>query len=385
MSKVSIVKCKDYDSKKVIDSVFRAVSLLGGIETFLKQGDVVLIKPNLLSARLPEEAVTTHPEVVRAAIRLVKEIKATPLVGDSPGTFFTVKDVDYVYEKTGIKRIAEEEGVELVRFDKSRIINGYPIAEVALNVSLVISLPKLKTHALTVMTGAIKNTFGLVPGHFKVECHRNKPKPRDFAKVILDVFQITKPHLSIMDGVLAMEGRGPGAGNPREVGLILASPDAVSLDLVVSKLVGLPLYKDIVINEANERGIGEANIDNIEILGEALENVKIKDFKLPETAHRIDLLPNFLTNIFTWAVVFKPVIDERLCKRCEICKDSCPVDAITVDEVTSHIDSKICIRCFCCHEVCPYKAIFIKRNFLAELLWREEKKVDNRGRVVRLY
>jgi uncharacterized protein (DUF362 family)/Pyruvate/2-oxoacid:ferredoxin oxidoreductase delta subunit len=377
MSKVSIVKCKDYNSKKVIDSVFRAVGLLGGIETFAKQGDNVLIKPNLLSARVPEEAVTTHPELVRAAIRLVKGVGATPLVGDSPGTFFTIKDVNHVYEKTGIKRIAEEEGVELVRFDKSRIINDYPIAEVALNVSSIISLPKLKTHALTVMTGAIKNTFGLVPGHFKVECHRNKPKPKNFVKVILDVFQITKPRLSIMDGVLAMEGDGPGAGNPKEVGLILASPDAVSLDAVISKLVGLPSFKDLIINEARQRGAGEADINNIEILGEAIEDIKIKDFKLPMTAHGINLLPDFLTDIFTQAVIFKPIIDERLCKKCGVCKRSCPVDAITINEATSHIDNKICIRCFCCHEACPYKAIFIKRNFFANLLWREEK-VGNR-------
>lgn len=371
MSKVAIAKCKDYSSERVTEAVFHTLRLLGGIESFAKRGDSVLIKPNLLSPRAPEDAVTTHPEIVRAVIRLVKKTGAQILVGDSPGTFFTSRDVDSVYEKTGIKRITEEEKVELVKLDKSRIINGYPIAEIALNASLIISLPKLKTHAFTVMTGAIKNTFGLIPGHFKVECHRNKPKPKDFVKTLLDIFEIIKPHLYIMDGIVGMEGDGPAAGDPREIGLTLASSDAVSLDVVVSELVGLPSYKDIVINEARRRGIGQADISNIEILGEAIEDIKIKDFKLPKTSHRTELLPDFIVNFLTRLIGFWPVIDEKLCKKCEVCKNSCPANAITINKDVSRINKKICIRCFCCSEVCPYKAVCIKRNFFANLLWSD--------------
>ena len=371
MAKVSIVRCVDYDGEKVGDALFRAVGLLGGIESFVKKGEPVLIKPNLLSARDPEEAVCTHPEFVRAAVRLVKEAGARPLIGDSPGNFFTIKDVDSVYEKTGIRRVAEEEGAELSRFDKVRVINGFPVAQAALDASAIISLPKLKTHALTVMTGAIKNSFGLIPGLFKVECHRTKPKPRDFVKVLLDVYSIRKPQLCIMDGILAMEGDGPAAGTPRKTGLILASSDGVSLDTVVSRLVGLPLHKDMIINEARRRSIGEADINNIEVAGEAIEDAKIKDFKLPKTAHNLNLLPDFLTNIFTRVIDFRPVIDEKLCQKCEVCKDSCPVKAITINGETSHIDREICVRCFCCHEVCPFKAVYIKRNLIARLLWRD--------------
>ncbi len=371
MSKVSIVKCVDYNRERVSRAFFRAVDLLGGIGAFVKKGDIVLIKPNLLSARTPEEAVCTHPEIVRAAIRLVKEAEGRPLVGDSPGTFFTIKDVNSVYEKTEIKGVAEEEGAELVRFDKSRHINGYPIAQIALDASCIISLPKLKTHALTVMTGAIKNMFGLIPSHFKVECHRKKPKPKDFVKVLLDIFKIKKPHLSIMDGVLAMEGDGPGSGKPRKAGLILASSDAVSLDAVVSEIVRLPPYKNIIVNEARRRNAGEADIDNIEVLGEAIENARIEGFKLPRTAQRINILPDLLTNMAARIIDFRPVIDEKVCTKCGVCKNSCPVDAITIDEEISHIDNKICVRCFCCHEVCPDKAIYIKRNFITNLLWRE--------------
>ncbi len=370
MSKVSIVKCKNYDRDKVEEAVFRSVDLLGGIENFIKKGDTVLIKPNLLSARLPEEAVCTHPEIVRAAIRLVKKAGARPIIGDSPGTFFGVEAVDEVYEKTGMKKIAEEEDVELVRFDKLRRLNGYPIAECALNASFILSLPKLKTHALTVMTGAVKNTFGMVPGLFKVQCHRRRPSPKNFVKTIVDVYEITKPDLSIMDSIVAMEGEGPAAGNPVNLGLILAGADGVSVDAVASHIVGVPSYKDIIVNEAARRGIGEADMSKIEILGEEIGSVKAKRFRLPQTTNAVNALPDFMMNILSAVLNFKPFIYEKLCKKCGICKQSCPGEAITIDTSRSVIDGKICIRCFCCYEVCPYKAIYIKKNLLTRLLWR---------------
>jgi len=370
MAQVSIVKCKDYDRNRVEEAVFRSVELLGGIENFIKKGGTVLIKPNLLSARLPEEAVCTHPEVVRAAIRLVRKAGAKPVVGDSPGTFFGPEEINGVYEKTGVKSVAEEEGVELVRFDKSRRINGYPIAECALNASFVLSLPKLKTHAFTVMTGAVKNTFGLIPGLFKVQCHKNKPKPKHFVKIIVDVYEITKPGLSIMDGIVAMEGEGPSAGTPKNLGLLLAGADGVSVDAVMSRIVGVPPYKDITVNEARRRNIGEADIGKIEILGEPIEAVKVKNFRLPQTTSAISALPDFLMDMVSGAFNFRPFIDEGLCKKCGICKNACPVDAITIDKSESAINDKICIRCFCCYELCPYKAIYIKKGLLTKLLWQ---------------
>lgn len=370
MSEVAIVKCKDYDKARVEAAVFRAADLLGGIERFIKKGGTVLIKPNLLSARLPEEAVCTHPEVVRAAIRLVRKAGARPVVGDSPGTFFGAEDGGKVYEKTGMKQIAEEEGIELVKFDKSRRTGGYPIAEQAFEASFVLSLPKLKTHAFTVMTGAIKNTFGLVPGLFKVQCHKNEPNPRHFAKTIVDIYGITRPGLSIMDGIVAMEGEGPAAGTPKRMGLLLASPDGVSMDAVVSNIVGVPLSKDIIVNEARRRGVGEADMENIEILGEAIDAVKVEKFRLPQTTNAVNALPDFLMNMLSGAFSFRPFIDEDLCKKCGACKQSCPSEAITVDKSESAIDDRRCIRCFCCYEVCPYKAIYIKKNLLTKLFWR---------------
>jgi len=370
MSKVSIVKCKDYDRDKVEAAVFRSVDLLGGVENFIKKGDTVLIKPNLLSARLPEEAVCTHPEIVRAAIRLVRKAGARPIIGDSPGTFFGAEAVDEVYEKTGMRKVAEEEDVDLVRFDKLRRLNGYPIAERALQASFILSLPKLKTHAFTVMTGAVKNTFGLVPGLFKVQCHKNKPNPKHFVKIIVDIYEITKPGLSIMDGIVAMEGEGPAAGTPANVGILLASTDGVSMDAVMSNIVGVPPYKDIIVNEAKRRGIGEADISKIEILGEGIDAVRVKKFRLPQTSNVISILPDFLMNMVIGLLNFRPVIDENLCKKCGVCRNSCSAEAITINESESVIDNKLCIRCFCCYEVCSYKAIYIKKNLITKLFWR---------------
>ncbi|MBL7070805.1 MAG: DUF362 domain-containing protein [Candidatus Omnitrophica bacterium] len=370
MSRVSIIKCSSYNTGNVADAVSRAVGLVGGIKGFVKEGERVLIKPNLISARDPDEAVCTHPEVVRAAVRLVKKAGGRPLIGDSPGSFFTIEDIDHVYEKTGIKSVALEEGAQLLRFEKSRMVNGYAIAEEVFKAASVISLPKLKTHMLAGMTGAVKNTYGMVPGLHKVECHRRMPKIRDFAKIILDVFEITKPRLSIMDGIVGMEGDGPTSGKPRKLGLILASPDAVSLDAVVSHLVRLPFQKDVMLNEARRRGAGETNLDKVEILGEKIDSIGIKGFRLPITIRGMLAVPDFAAEFIMKAVDFRPFIDEKKCKKCGICKNSCPVDVITINEDVSRIDNKGCIKCFCCHEVCPYKAVYVKRNLFTKLLWR---------------
>ena len=128
--------------------------------------------------------------------------------------------------------------------------------------------------------------------------------------------------------------------------------------------------KDIIVNEAKRRGIGEADINKIEILGEELDAVRVKKFRLPQTSNTISILPDFLMNMLSGVFSLRPFIDENLCKKCGVCKDSCSAEAITINESESIIDNKLCIRCFCCYEVCPYKAIYIKKNFITKLFWR---------------
>ncbi len=368
-SKVSIVKCRDYELSSLKPSLEKALELIGGIRAFVKPSAKVLLKPNLLSARGPEDAVDTHPEFIRAVSIIVKEAGGLPAIGDSPGSFRTVKSIDEVYEKSGVKKVADEEGVELVRFDKVIHIDGYPMSKALKDFDLTINLPKLKTHTLAMLTGAVKNTFGFVPGLSKMQCHKKATHINEFSDILADVYAITRPELSIMDGIIGMDGDGPAVGRIRDIGLIMASADAVSLDAVFSHIAGLPYERNSVLKKVTARGLGKGRLDDIEVAGESLSSSVIKDFKLPKT-ELIYLFPSMLAGPIARLIAFRPVIDETACKKCGICKDSCPVDAITINERMSVIDKRICVKCFCCHEVCPYNAIYIKKSPIAKLIWR---------------
>jgi uncharacterized protein (DUF362 family)/Pyruvate/2-oxoacid:ferredoxin oxidoreductase delta subunit len=326
----------------------------------------VLLKPNLLSARLPEDAVDTHPEVVRAVARLVKGAGAVPFIGDSPGGFG--KNIGDIFEKSGMKRIADEEGIKLETFTASKFVDGIPIARQIFDSDRVISIPKFKTHSITVLTAAIKNMFGSVVGLYKAECHSLAPKEEDFSRIIAKVYSITKPHLTIVDGIVAMEGDGPSSGVIRKMNLVMASEDAVAIDSCLAKIMGLPPLDILVTREACESKLGEADLSKIEALGDSLDAFVAKDFKLPQTTP-LKYLPKNVLDCVASLIRFKPYIDDKACARCNLCKLTCPVNCIEIEKDHCSIDYKKCIRCLCCHEVCPYRAISIKRNILTKMMW----------------
>lgn len=365
-SKVSIVKCKTYNPDEIVDSLKRAIELLGGISKYVNKGERILLKPNILSARPPESGVDTHPEVIRAVARIVRQAGADVRVGDSPGGY-GFKSAGSTYEASGIKKMCEEEAIELVEFDKAANVNGIPLAVAAKEVDGIFSIPKMKTHNLMTITGAIKNSFGLAVGLYKTDCHAKAPKPKEFAKFVVDVFECAPPRLIIMDGIVAMEGEGPAAGELRNAGLILVSDDAVACDAVFSHLVGLSPLVIHTTSEAYKRNIGQADLSKIEILGERLENAVLKDFKLPKTSIYLRI-PEPILKLIGKSVKFWPLIDDAICTKCELCAKSCPTNCITINKEVSKIDYKKCISCFCCFEVCPYKAISIKRSLLAKIL-----------------
>ncbi|MFA4981256.1 MAG: DUF362 domain-containing protein [Candidatus Omnitrophota bacterium] len=366
MTKVALAKCADYDTTKVFEAVKKAVDLVGGIGSYVKPGMKVLLKPNLLSARPPDDAVDTHPEVVRAVVRLVKSAGATPLIGDSPGGYG--KNIDEVFNKSGMRKMAREEAVELVKFTSSKTVDGIPISRYVFDCGCIISLPKLKTHGITILTAAIKNTYGMVVGLYKAECHSRAPKEKDFAKVIAKVYSITKPHLTVLDGITAMEGDGPSAGYPRNMGLVMAGPDAVAIDSCIAKMIGLEPFDILITKEAYAMGYGEADLSRIEIVGEKIGDFAAADFKLPQTT-ALKLIPQAVAKGFGSLIRFKPYIDVSVCTRCNLCKITCPVSAIKIERDSCAIDYKKCVRCLCCQEVCPYKAIGIKRNILTKMVW----------------
>ena len=366
MARVALVRCESYNTDKVFDAVKRSVDLVGGIEAFVRPGMKVLLKPNLLSARFPEDAVDTHPEVVRAVVRLVKDAGAVPFIGDSPGGFG--KNIGEIFEKSGMNRIADEEGVELETFTASKFVNGIPIARQIFDSDRVISMPKFKTHSITVLTAAVKNMFGSVVGLYKAECHSCAPKEEDFSKIVVKVYSITKPHLTVVDGIIAMEGDGPSSGIIRKMDLIMAGEDAVAIDSCLAKIMGVAPLDILVTKEAYEANLGEADLSKIEVLGDFLDAFVAKDFKLPQTTP-LKYLPKSIISSVASLIRFKPYIDTEACKRCNLCKIACPVNCIEIEKDYCSIDYKKCVRCLCCHEVCPYRAISIKRNILTKIVW----------------
>ena len=362
-SKVSIVKCRRYNPDEVYSAVRRAFDLLGGLSSFIKKGEKVVIKPNMLSGRPPEAGVNTHIEVVRAVARLLKDLGAFPVIGDNPGGSLKAKDA---YESSGMLSVAKELGIECLDSRDVKIVRGLPISAYFFDCDKIISLPKMKTHSLMCITGAIKNMFGVVAGLNKSECHRRFPRPEEFINVVLDAFEIVRPHLVLMDGIIAMDGDGPASGRLRETGLLVASSDSVAVDSVFLKLVGVNPGDDLTTREASKRGLGEIDLNEIDFLGDGLKENSIKDFKLPPSKFYMNL-PSGVIKILTRFIKFGPYINKGICKKCRICAESCPVDAISVTDTKSLIDRRKCIRCMCCHEVCPHNAVELERSILARV------------------
>ena len=368
---VSIIKCPDYDQERTFSAVKQAVDLLGGMKVFVKPGDRVLIKPNLLKGRPPEAAVTTHPEIVRAAIRLVREAGGLAMVGDSPG----LGSLRSVCEKCGILDVVNEEGAALAGLDEAVAVKNtgryqrLELARGAIEADAIINLPKLKTHGMTTLTGAVKNLFGCIPGKRKVQWHFNTGVNHDaFARMLVELYAVLKPRLTIMDMVVAMEGNGPGSGDPRETGLVLAGQDAVAVDVVSARIVGVRPDRLPIITAATRAGIGETRLEEIAILGERLGDVLVEGFRLPPGEHTEWPLPDMLRSFLKDALTTRPVIDHQECILCGICQGHCPQNAIANTGKKLEIDYRNCIRCFCCQEFCPKGAITVGRGWMLKVM-----------------
>jgi len=403
-SSVSIVKCKDYGEEKVLSALRQAIDLIGGIQAFVNKGSRarlgalasrrsplgeaegsrgkprVLLKPNLLYGKSPEKAVTTHPSVVRGMIQIVREAGGIPFIGDSP----SVGGLMRTAEKAGIKAVADEMKCPLVEFNRptlpskveGKIFKQLEVDQAVLDAEVVINLPKWKTHAQMVLTLGVKNLFGCVPGPRKPLWHLRAGESRKaFAQVLLDLYRVVQPSLTILDGDVGMEGNGPGSGDPIPLGLILASKNALSIDLVVCDLLGIP-RKSIPTNQvALEDGLGG---DSIEVLGESIEASKISSFKLPPPFAVTWNLPGFVRKALKNALTSKPWIDDQLCEDCERCAEICPAKALKKTGEGLAFDYGECIRCFCCQEVCSSGAISIKQGWALKLVSRRPKVESRR-------
>ena len=375
MASVSISKCNSYDTKEVQGAVDSCLDKLGGLSSLIKPDDRVLIKPNILIAKPPEEAVTTHPALIEAIIMVIKKVGAVPLVGDSPGGL--VGNVGEHWKVTGIEEVCNRLNVEILNFESSGVyekrINGnhYHIAKPVLDADFIINVPKIKTHGLTILTCAIKNMYGTIPGLTKVNYHKEAPKPSDFAELVVDIFALSKPGLNIVDGIIGMDGNGPSAGNPKEMGLILASTDSVAIDSLICQILGKNPLKVPTNKNAYERGLGEADINKIKVLG--YQPDVIDDFKWPPNiASSLDMVPSFISKglmRFWWS---RPVIDPEVCTKCGKCVKNCPVEALSAGVKIPEFDYPECINCMCCMEMCPEKAVKLEKSMLSKLLSRND-------------
>lgn len=375
-AKVSLVKCDSYQPAAVERSVRQALGLLGGLASFIRPNSKVLVKPNLLMSKRPDCGITTHPEVVRAVIRILKEINCEVIVGDGPSVWGQyIENVEEVYRITGIKDVCSEEGAQLVDFDQRRMRDKFPLTVWLDECDYLISLPKFKTHEFTLMTGAIKNLFGLVSGTYKTELHKNYFAPAEFAKILVDIYQETRPHLTIIDGILAMEGDGPAtSGRTRSLNLLLAGSDCVALDALMARIMGIAPEEVLTTKEAALRNLGEANLSRIKIEGEEIGKLNIRPFILPRNSVKITNLPLFLKKLFKSLIRYYPFSLYSKCTRCGHCVTVCPQQCIKLFTINRggkkgiKIDYKKCIACFCCQEACPAAAIGVKKSLLAKLI-----------------
>ena len=367
--KVFIKHCPNYELNNIQRVIDTIIELAGGWQQIIPKGSRILLKPNLLSARTPEKGVTTHPNFVIAVGKSLKSAGYEFGIGDSPGGAH--KGVKRVWVNTGMEEAAKVLDCPLINFEASGVhkleSNGIPlyIARAIDEFDFIVNLPRLKTHSLMTFTGAVKNMFGVVAGLQKSEYHKMYAKPKDFGKMLVELYSKVQPAFSIMDGIIGMEGDGPASGDKRKDSqIIFASKDAVSLDSIAEKFISIenPTWTTVL---AKEKGLG---LEEIELVGDDFEKLKPKQaFKLPKSAQMADYAPNFLVKFLGRFLWIKPKLAPENCIKCMQCRDMCPVDAISKDEKGLPVwDYKKCVLCMCCHEICPTKAGVLKRSFLAK-------------------
>ncbi len=369
MAKVAVIRCESYDYAEVRAAVERGIELIGGPLAFVKTGERILLKPNLLAADPPEKCVTTHPAVFKAVAELFQRAGVILSYGDSPG----FGSPEATARKAGIADVASELQIELADFLKGEEVffpegvqnKKFVIARGVLASDGLISLPKLKTHGLTRMTGSVKNQFGCIPGILKGEYHVKLPELNLFAQMLVDLNKLLQPRLFIMDGIMAMEGNGPRGGRPKRMNVLLFSSDPIALDATVCRIVALQPELIPTMVAGMKAGLGSYMESDIELLGDALETFHTEAFEVRRgTDSELRKIP--LSSLLKNLIVPKPYIIEANCIKCGVCIKVCPVTPKVLDWPQGDntkppvYDYSRCIRCYCCQELCPESTIEIK-------------------------
>ncbi|MAG07971.1 (Fe-S)-binding protein [Candidatus Woesearchaeota archaeon] len=362
--KVSVIKCSSYNKEEVYNSVKQSLDNIG---FRFKENSTVLLKPNILSSTTPDKAVTTHPSIVEAVCKLLKEKNCKVIIAESSGFSGTTKKA---FEVSGIKEAADRYNAELINLGSSAlrkienkegvVLKELYLPEILFKVDMIINLPKLKTHSLMLYTGAVKNLFGFIPGGRKQKYHLVGSTKEKLAKLLVDIYQLAKPNLTIMDGVIGLEGNGPGvSGIPIKTGIIMVSESCPALDIIASGIIGYNPFEIPTNKECIERDLVDK--ESIQVIGEF---VKV-NYKKPSP--QISKIPKFLSNLAFKHSISYPKINKELCRKCSICINSCPAKALQMKGYPV-LDKSKCINCYCCHELCPHKAITLKKSAVISLL-----------------
>ena len=351
MSKIVAGRCDEYHPRELRGLLDRAFAEVGLVFDHCR----VLLKPNLLSGKSPQKAVNTHPQLVRVLGEIFLEKACDVYVGDSPG----YESTERALKASGIMEVARNLGLKVAPFDKRVIKKSQGISpyreflfgEDPASFDLIVNMPKLKTHAMMGLTLGVKNMFGFVPRFEKAKWHLKAGRDALlFAKILVDICRLVNPSVTILDGILAMDGDGPSSGRPRELGVLAVSRDVFALDAFIESALALPSPLPLMRLALETGLVGETDVVDLGV-------PPIKDFLLPKTMDVGWNLPGAVRHSMKTLFVRKPKCSQDLCKQCGVCAEVCPASAIRTDEEFPVFDYKKCIRCYCCQEMCPHAAI----------------------------
>ena len=369
-SLISVTVNHTYEEEAIYASLCRHMENLHIAEE-LRPDMTVLLKPNLVLAKKPELAATTHPSVLKAVVRWLQETGITKIIiADSPGGLYQADHMRSIYSTCGLAcpelqpYLNQDYGFETIPTRKGFANHSFPLIHPIIQADYIINLPKLKTHAMTALSAGIKNLFGSIPGLQKPQMHYRWPDLKDFSNMLLELAQTVNPDLVIMDAITGMEGNGPTGGTPKELGLLLASKDMYTLDWFGASCIGIEPASVAMLQLAKEKGLIHA--DAIQLAGDALpEHLPV--FVQPDTK-RLDfgnkippLVRKPVLAVMKRVLKSYPQVDTAKCIGCGKCMESCPPHIITIRNKKARFPRKGCISCFCCQEMCPVKAISVKK------------------------